>query len=336
MEPLNQPLKYRLAIAGFRHKHALGLLRKARLHPRITVTALCEENFEASLLPSHSLVPDYTSFQTMLEESECEIVGLGDIFSKRGEQAILALQKGRHVISDKPLCTSLEQLEIIAAIASQKKLSVGLTLGLRKRGNFIAMKERIQSGQIGDVQTITITGQHPLRQGKRPAWFFEKGLHGGTFNDIGIHAVDLVQWLTGQKISQIVAARTWNAKADFAPHFNDCAQCMLRLENGAGVLGDFSYLAPDRCGAGMENYWRTSVHGTRGFVETCSSAQDLIVADDSSTTPERLPSPEKNSPGYLDDLLAEMEGTPLPDAPTTASFLSNTRIALELEKFADS
>jgi predicted dehydrogenase len=128
---VKQPVKHQIAIAGFRHGHAVSLLQKAQSHPRLAVVALCEENFEASLMPSHSLLPDYTSFQTMLEEVPCDIVGLGDIFSKRGEQAILALQKGRHVISDKPLCTSLEQLEIIAAIASQKKLSVAVMLGLR-------------------------------------------------------------------------------------------------------------------------------------------------------------------------------------------------------------
>jgi predicted dehydrogenase len=327
-------VKYRIAFAGFRHGHALSLLRQAQSHPRLVVTALCEENLEASLMPENSLSPDYTSFQAMLDADQCDIVGLGDIFIKRGEQAIKALESGKHVLSDKPLCTSLEELEKIATLASKNKLCVGVMLGLRKNGNFIAMKEQIDGGRIGEIQTISITGQHPLRKGRRPDWYFEKGLHGGTFNDIGVHGIDVVQWLCGMNITSIDAARSWNAKAGFAPFFKDCAQCMLRMENGAGVLGDFSYLAPDYCGSRLENYWRTSIHGTRGFAETCAGAKAVIVADDTSSVPELVSSAEKSTASYIDDLLHEIEGVSPANSLTTESCLTSTRIALEVEKVA--
>jgi len=326
-------MKHRIAIAGFRHGHILSLLRHAQAHPQLIVTGLCEEDFQASLMQANSLEPDFTSFEVMLKQADCDIVGLGDAYGKRGDQAIKALEAGKHVIADKPLCTSLDQLDTIRALASEKQLSVGLMLDLREGGNFIAMKEMIHTGRIGEVQTITITGQHPLKHGTRPGWYFEKEMHGGTFNDIGIHGIDLVQWLSGLKIYEILAARTWNAKAHFAPHFNDCAQCMLRLENGAGVLGDFSYLAPDQCGSEFGNYWRTSVHGTQGCVETFSGARQVIVADDTSPSPELITPADKVSGGYLEDFLLEIDGASVEGGLTTASCLETARIALELEQF---
>ncbi|MCP4516547.1 MAG: EamA family transporter, partial [Delftia sp.] len=50
----------------------------------------------------------------------------------------------------------------------------------------------IAADRIGAVQTMSMSGQHPLRLGERPAWYFEPGRHGGTITDIGVHAVDLI------------------------------------------------------------------------------------------------------------------------------------------------
>ncbi len=68
----------------------------------------------------------------------------------------------------------------------------------------------------------------------------EEGKHGGTINDIAVHALDLIPWITGHKFKRIVAARCWNALAKRCPHFKDAAQLMLEMDNGAGVMGDVS------------------------------------------------------------------------------------------------
>jgi predicted dehydrogenase len=206
-------------------------------------------------------------------------------------------------------------------------------LDVRDRGNWIALRNVVRSGRIGEIQTISFSGQHPLMWGSRPAWYFEPGMHGGTLNDIAIHAMDFIPWLTGLEIEEIVAARAWNAKATEAPHFKDCAQLMLRLANGGGVLGDVSYLAPDACGYAIPNYWRITLHGTSGFAETSSNAHGITVADDSSKEPELIPSAPGRPGGYLQDFLNDIAGTSSPLGLTTESNLRATRQALELEAF---
>jgi|SRR6266511_4727891 len=112
---------------------------------------------------------------------------------------------------------------------------------------------------------MTLVSPTPPR-GARPGWYFERGKHGGTINDIAIHAFDFVPWITGLEWRAIIAARTWNAKAREFPHFHDCAQIMATLANGAGVRADVSYLAPDRLRYKLPHYWHVLVHGTRGNV----------------------------------------------------------------------
>ena len=323
-------MKTRFAFAGFRHAHILDLLAGVNERGDATVIACCEE--DAAARASLSVNITHTDFSKMLAEVECDVIAIGDYYSRRGSLAIAALQAGRHVLSDKPLCTSLEEQTTIERLAAERGLLVGLQLDCRDYAAFRTLREIIVAGEIGEVATVRIQGQHPLLPGTRPAWYFEPGKHGGTLNDIGIHAFDFVPWLTGQGWRKVDAVRTWNAKARDFPHFHDAAQLMATLENGAGVLADFSYLAPDRLGYKLPHYWHVLIHGTHGLAEAHLQAEHVTVITDGGAIPEIRPVLEKRSRGYLDDFLRELAGKPA--GLTSADCLGASRLALEAESLA--
>lgn len=329
-------MKLRFAFAGFRHGHIFSLLAGAQAHPSIEVVALCEEDeaTRAELVASGKLTPTHTSIATMLAEVESDVVVVGDYYGKRGRIVIDALKAGKHVISDKPLCTSLEELAEIETLAKEKNLQIGLQLDLRDAGSMIGLREVILSGEIGDVVTVNITGQHPLNLGVRPAWYFVPGAHGGTINDIGIHAFDIIPWLTGHAVEKVLAARSWNAKATQYPHFEDSAQLLGRLANGGGLLADFSYLAPTICGFGEPNYWQITCHGLKGVASTNYNSDQIRVVTDTDKEPRYLPSPAAAQRRYLDDFLLCIEGRSCEAALTTESILAVTRQALEAQHIA--
>lgn len=319
----------RLAFAGFRHAHIFDLYQRALDHIGIEVTGTWENDPTASLLSMKSITPSHTTYEALLDS--CDAVAIGDCYGRRGRLVLQALRSGKHVISDKPLCTSMDEWEKIASLSHMQNLRIGMMLDMRNHPNVIALREILHSGRIGEVQTVSFSAQHPLLWGNRPGWYFEPEMHGGTLNDIAIHAVDFVPWMTGLDIAKVDFARTWNAKATHAPHFKDCGQLVLRLSNGAGVLGDVSYLAPDQCGYALDNYWRITVHGIQGFAETSYNRIGVTVAGDASAEPEVLP-PAKGRPGgYLDDFLMDVAGNPRQDGLTTQSCLLATRQALTLE-----
>ena len=320
-------MKTRFAFAGFRHAHILDLHAAVTARGDTEVVACCEE--DSATRDSLSVTITHTDFAKMLAETECDVIAIGDYYSRRGSLVMAALQAGRHVLSDKPLCTSLEELTTIERLAAGNKLSIGLQLDCRDYAAFRTLREIIASGEIGEVCTIRIQGQHPLLPATRPAWYFEPGEHGGTINDIGVHAFDFVPWLAGHDWQTIDAARTWNAKAKAHPHFQDCAQVMATLENGAGVLADFSYLAPDRLGYKLPHYWHVLIHGTNGLAEAHLQAEHVTVITDTSPIPEIRPVIEKRRQGYLDDFLSELQGHP--GTLTTAQCLKATRLALDTQ-----
>jgi len=331
-------MNVRFAFIGFRHAHILDLLAAVRERSGLEVVACCEEDAATreALAAKDDVRITHRNFEELLRDVPCDVVAVGDTYGRRGRIAIAALRAGKHLLSDKPLCTTLNEWAEIDALAAEKKRIIGLQLDSRGAGAFRALREIVRVGEIGEVCTVRIEGQHPLLWGRRPQWYFEPGAHGGTINDIAIHAFDFVPWITGLTWRAVNAARSWNAKAADCPHFHDCAQVMATLENGAGVLADYSYLAPDTLGYKLPHYWRVTIHGKRGMAETHLQACEVSVITDEASVPETRPALPDRPRRYLDDFLKQVQGDTTDVDLTSADCLRAARLALEVQRAADS
>lgn len=299
-----------VAVAGFRHPHIFALFQDIAATPECRVAACCEEDAATreSLAEKPECTIGYADYAAMLREVDCDIIGLGDYYAKRGAMTIAALKAGKHVIADKPLCTSLEELAEIRRLAREKKRCVGLMLPLWSHGNSVAARDLIAAGKIGEVQAVGFTGQHPLNYGTRAGWYFEPGKHGGTINDIAPHGIDLIQFITGMKFASTAAVRTWNGQFPEVPDFHNGAQFLAVLANGAGVTGDVSYFA---CHFGLPGYWRFSVWGTAGWLEFNFKTPGVQLAvKDSPVISEVFPAAPLK--GYWRAFLDEIAGRPDP------------------------
>ncbi|MFO7973602.1 MAG: Gfo/Idh/MocA family oxidoreductase [Candidatus Hydrogenedentota bacterium] len=328
-------MSLRVAFIGFRHNHINGLYSLAHERDGLEVVAACEEDPEirAQRLET-GIAITHNSYEAMLSEVPCDIVACGDYFGIRGERVIRALEHGRHVLCDKPLCTSLKDLERIEALARKKSLRVGCMLDLIDKPPLATLRELIRRGDIGEVLSMTVLGQHPLKYGSRPMWYFEEGKHGGTINDIGIHLIDALPWLTGHAIEEITAARGWNGRLKQHPHFEDGALLMLKLANGCGVMADFSYFSSDASGYAMPTYWRFTVAGTQGTAETGINHGKAILWPNEGNDPREIPLIDGYPNRYLDDFLADVAGTPRPGGLDTPRVVHSARVSLLAQQAA--
>jgi predicted dehydrogenase len=322
-----------IAFAGFRHGHILDLYKRAGEMDRFSVVAACEEDAGSreQLLCDGNVSITHDSYAQMLDEVPCDAVAVGDYYGKRGEIIIQALQRGKHVISDKPICTSIEQLDQIESLAMEKNLKVGCMLDLRDSGVFVRVRKLVRDGVIGEVHGVCVLGHHPLLLGTRPNWYFEEGKHGGTINDIGIHAFDLIPWITGLQFREIVAARSWNAFATDFPHFKDAGQFMLTMDNGCGVIGDVSYFMPDSMGYTLDIYWRITIFGRKGVIEASITSPHIKLARHGSGDVELIEPGKGNPGGYLRSFLRDHTGESAAGL-LTANVLQASRVALMTER----
>jgi predicted dehydrogenase len=328
------PVKF--VVVGLRHPHINDVVMRLQDRDDTELVAVCEEDAATreALVSEGKFEKVYDSYTQMLDEVECDAVAVGDYYSIRGARAIEALKRGKHVLADKPFCTTLEELDEIEKLAHGKNLVLGCMLDMRSNGVLRLLRRLIGENELGEIVALSFGGQHPLNYGTRAEWYFEDGKHGGTINDIAIHALDLLPWLTGKNVKTINAARNWNARLPQVPNFKDAAQMMLTLENNAGVLGDVSYCAPDSHGYSFPLYWRITVWGDGGVAEFEYNTPTLTLYKNGEKEGRAVKADEAASGEYLNAFLQQIGGEKSV-ALTTEDVLRSSRLSLQVQKAAD-
>lgn len=329
-------MKTRFAFIGFQHPHIWDLVTRAAAHPDIEIVAMCEEDAAtfSKLAGDPRVRLTHTDYRAMLAEVACDAVVVGEWFGKRGRVVIDCLTAGRHVLADKPMCTTLAEHEEIVRLATAKQLTVGLMLDMRDSGVFLKVRELIRAGEIGEVRAASLGGQHPLLPGVRAGWYHEAGKHGGTFNDIAIHGLDLVPWITGVPLRRVTAARAWAAGVPAGSNFVNAGQCLLELANGAGLMLDVSYFAPNSQGYTLPMYWRLTLWGSLGVLEASLTAKEISIFKEGEKTGRTVPPAAPNPGGYLDAFLRVLRGQP-GDGLTAVEGFRASWVTLKVQDAAD-
>src|SRR4051812_10783825 len=104
--------RLRIAFIGFRHGHIMGLYIAARASAEVEVVAAAEGHpaTRETLECGDEVELTRHDWLDVINDVECDAIAIGDYFARRGEIAIAALEAGKHVIADKPICTRLDEL----------------------------------------------------------------------------------------------------------------------------------------------------------------------------------------------------------------------------------
>ena len=186
------------------------------------------------------------------------------------------------------------------------------------------MCEIIKNGEIGKIINVSFTGQHCLDYANRPKWYYEDGKHGGTINDIAIHGIDLVRFITGKNLTKVNCAKTWNAFALNETHFNDCAQFMVEMGD-ISVMADVSYAAPKFNGR-MPTYWDFYFWGLEGMLKFNIQNNEIHIFKNDETVIEC----DDRNVDYLNDLVREINGEKT--IMNTKEILNSQRQVLLIQK----
>ena len=255
-------MSLRVAFVGFRHGHVAAIYETAKRLGYTDIVACVEEDKQArgAIVKELGVELTHETFDQVLADTNFDVLVTVDYYARRADHVIKALQAGKHVFTDKPLCTRMDDLKTIAVLAREKSLQVGIDLTMRYAQPFPTLMRIVRDGGIGELSSCMVMGLHGLAYGARPMWYFEEGKHGGTINDLMIHGVDFIRWCTGLEFTKVIAAEAWNRRVPQHPSFQDSAQVVYEMSNGAKYLGDCSYMVPEKC----EGHWRFFLWGTEG------------------------------------------------------------------------
>ena len=206
--------------------------------------------------------PVYADAAEMLREQEPEIVVVDGIFGSHAREACMALERGMHVLSDKPAATTLPDLALLRdAIRKSGRLYWSM-LTSRYDPWFVTARDLVRQGEIGEVRLIQ--GQKSYKLGTRPDFYRDPAQYGGTIAWVAIHMIDLALWITGRKCRTVSAFGSTEANGGYGA-LESAVVCGMELEDGilASIQADYLRL-PQAPTHGDD---RIRIVGTRGTVE---------------------------------------------------------------------
>lgn len=257
----------KIAMAGLAHGHGVGFLSSAVKIKGVSVTGFYDNENQLNAGEAAKIfnAPVYEDLTDLLVHSGANTLLTAAVNSKKADIIIKAIDAGLNIISDKPLVTTLKDLDRIAEALDRNK-SVKLYLMLTERYNpvLVTAKHLIDSGEIGEPVNIINMRPHRLSPDGRPGWMFDSKLYGGIINDIGVHDIDIATWLANSDVDEILAATVSNRRFTEFKDFNDNGEVMLRLKNGCTVFLLESWLTPEKYPHHGE--MKFIIHGTKGQI----------------------------------------------------------------------
>ncbi|GAB3571248.1 Gfo/Idh/MocA family oxidoreductase [Spirosoma luteolum] len=262
------------AFIGAVHRRAAVLDNEIEL-----VCGVFSQSAEKSKATGKALyLPDdrvYTSFEDMIrrekelpEGERMDFVSIVTPNHMHFPPAKLALENGFHVICDKPMTLNLQQAKELAEIVAQTGLVFGLTHNYTGYPMVKEARDMVRNGKLGKLRKVVV--EYP--QGwlsraeehndyKQAIWRTDPTKSGaaGAMGDIGTHAENLAEYVTGLKITELCADLS-----TFVPgrQLDDDGNVLLRFDGGAkGVLH------ASQVSNGEENALKIYVYGELGGLE---------------------------------------------------------------------
>ena len=149
-----------------------------------------------------------TDWRAAIDRDDIDVVDIVTPGGSHAEIAIAALEAGKHVLCEKPLANTLDEAEAMAEAAERAGKHVYAMVGFTYRRVPAAAfaRDLVTSGAIGEVRQVRANYlQDWLVDPEAPlTWRLQKDLAGsGALGDLGAHAVDLAQFITGQKVTGV-------------------------------------------------------------------------------------------------------------------------------------
>ena len=182
--------------------------------------------------------------------------------------ARMALENGFHVLSDKPATFNLAQAKKLQELVRKTGLLYGLTHNYTGYPLVKEARDMVRAGKLGDVRKVVVeypqgwlatrveaTGQ------KQAGWRTDPKRSGaaGSIGDIGTHAENLAEYVTGLQIEELAADITTFVKGR---KLDDDGNVLLRFKGGAKGVLHCSQIS-----VGEENNLNIRVYGEKGGIE---------------------------------------------------------------------
>ncbi|KAL1719087.1 hypothetical protein EV715DRAFT_272898 [Schizophyllum commune] len=193
-----------------------ALVLPAKSHPEVVLKGVAarDRSRAEKFAREHGVEKVYDSYEASLTSSPLDLLNDPEIDAIYNplpnglhyEWTMRALAAGKHVLCEKPMADTAEEVREMFALAEQKNLVLLEAFHYRFHPAAQKAKAILESGELGAVQSTEIQFQLPPGIIKAGDIRYDLALGGGVMMDVGCYAMNILRFLTGAEPTAVLAA----------------------------------------------------------------------------------------------------------------------------------
>jgi len=239
---------------------------------------------------AHGAKVGYSDMDALLGDSRIDAVFVASPNASHVGHTVQAAKAGKHVLSEKPMATSVDDALTMVRACRANGVKLGLGFELRFHPAHLLARDLVSQGKLGRVRLIQGhwgrgergEPEHLPRTGLRAWWEDPAAVGGGSvIMGLGVHVFDLVRFVMQQEITEVSAMTDGQTEAQPLEHI---ASMSLRLEDGTianiscgrmlpDTLNDFTIYGTDGRFTGRATVWEARMGDVEVVSETVNQTE---------------------------------------------------------------
>jgi len=275
-----------------------GMHPQQKLAPAIGVTPDAEliavlsrdQGRADTFAENHGAKVGYSDIGDLLADSRIDAVFVASPNALHVGHTVQAAKAGKHVLSEKPMATSVDDALTMVEVCRANGVKLGLGFELRFHPAHQLARDLVSQGKLGRVRLLQGhwgrgergEPEHRARTGLRGWWEDPEAMGGGSvIMGLGVHVFDLIRFVMGQEITEAVAMTDGQTASQPLEHI---ASMSLRLEDGTianvscgrmlpDTLNDFTVYGTDGRITGRATVWEARMGEVEVVSETVNQSE---------------------------------------------------------------
>lgn len=213
---------------------------KAAVNNHLEIVGVCDilpEKME-EILEKHELKEDasihrYTDYKELLEKEMLDLVSIATESGNHAEIALYCIDKGVHVIIEKPMAMSIDDANKIIELSEKKNVKVSACHQNRFNIAVQELRRAIEGGRFGKISHGSIHVRWNRNHGyyDQASWRGTWAQDGGALMNQCIHGIDLLRWMMGDEVEEVYGA----TRQQFHDYLEaeDVGMAVVKFKNGA-------------------------------------------------------------------------------------------------------
>jgi predicted dehydrogenase len=228
--------KYNVGIIGYGWA-ATGHIPAINAGPQAQVTAICSSrklNSEELSAKHGGSISVYNTLDDLLADPSIDVVSICSYPPDHSRQVIAAARAGKHLIIEKPLCLSLNDLRAMQRAVKQASVRTCVCFELRFSSQFVSIRSVIEKGLLGKIHYAEVDYYHGIGPWYGQfRWNVRKDSGGSSLLSAGCHALDILLLCLNGNVDTVCSYATGSADRSFRKYeYPTTSVTILKFRDG--------------------------------------------------------------------------------------------------------